>query len=139
MSTFRLPDLGEGLAEAEIVEWHVKVGDQVRVDQPMVSHPGLINDLVDSPCLMPDALERSANNKGLPLALAYLHGNDIGKSTFHQGASLTWTDQLVARNGKEVIHEITVKVGVAILIAGQDFRFEVGQTLDDLPPGKTMA
>lgn len=37
MSTFRLPDLGEGLAEAEIVAWHVKVGDQVRVDQPMVS------------------------------------------------------------------------------------------------------
>jgi len=29
--------LGEGLAEAEIVEWHVKVGDHVRVDQPMVS------------------------------------------------------------------------------------------------------
>ena len=37
MSTFRLPDLGEGLAEAEIVEWHVSVGDHVRVDQPMVS------------------------------------------------------------------------------------------------------
>ncbi len=37
MSTFRLPDLGEGLAEAEIVAWHVKVGDHVRVDQPMVS------------------------------------------------------------------------------------------------------
>jgi pyruvate dehydrogenase E2 component (dihydrolipoamide acetyltransferase) len=37
MSTFRLPDLGEGLAEAEILAWHVKVGDHVRVDQPMVS------------------------------------------------------------------------------------------------------
>ena len=37
MSIFKLPDLGEGLAEAEIVEWHVKVGDHVRVDQPMVS------------------------------------------------------------------------------------------------------
>ncbi len=37
MSTFRLPDLGEGLAEAEIIEWHVSVGDHVRVDQPMVS------------------------------------------------------------------------------------------------------
>jgi pyruvate dehydrogenase E2 component (dihydrolipoamide acetyltransferase) len=37
MSTFHLPDLGEGLAEAEILVWHVKVGDHVRVDQPMVS------------------------------------------------------------------------------------------------------
>ncbi len=37
MGTFRLPDLGEGLAEAEILEWHVKVGDHVRIDQPMVS------------------------------------------------------------------------------------------------------
>jgi 2-oxoisovalerate dehydrogenase E2 component (dihydrolipoyl transacylase) len=37
MSTFRLPDLGEGLAEAEILEWHVRVGDHVQVDQPMVS------------------------------------------------------------------------------------------------------
>ncbi len=37
MSTFKLPDLGEGLAEAEIIEWHVSVGDHVRVDQPMVS------------------------------------------------------------------------------------------------------
>jgi 2-oxoisovalerate dehydrogenase E2 component (dihydrolipoyl transacylase) len=37
MSTFKLPDLGEGLAEAEILEWHVKPGDHVRADQPMVS------------------------------------------------------------------------------------------------------
>src|SRR5271165_3536915 len=37
MSTFRLPDLGEGLAEAEILEWHVKPGDRVLADQPMVS------------------------------------------------------------------------------------------------------
>ncbi|HEY2685572.1 MAG TPA: dihydrolipoamide acetyltransferase family protein [Steroidobacteraceae bacterium] len=37
MGTFNLPDLGEGLAEAEIIQWHVAVGDNVRVDQPMVS------------------------------------------------------------------------------------------------------
>ncbi|HEU4624622.1 MAG TPA: dihydrolipoamide acetyltransferase family protein [Steroidobacteraceae bacterium] len=37
MTTFNLPDLGEGLAEAEIVRWHVKVGDSVKVDQPMVA------------------------------------------------------------------------------------------------------
>ena len=37
MKTFDLPDLGEGLPEAEIVTWHVKVGDTVSVDQPMLS------------------------------------------------------------------------------------------------------
>ena len=34
---FKLPDLGEGLAEAEIVAWHVGVGDHVVTDQPLVS------------------------------------------------------------------------------------------------------
>jgi len=37
MKIFYLPDLGEGLAEAEIREWYVKTGDEVKVDQPLVS------------------------------------------------------------------------------------------------------
>jgi pyruvate dehydrogenase E2 component (dihydrolipoamide acetyltransferase) len=37
MKLFKLPDLGEGLQEAEIVKWHVAVGDEVAVDQPLVS------------------------------------------------------------------------------------------------------
>lgn len=37
MKNFHLPDLGEGLAEAEIREWYVKVGDEVKVDQPLAS------------------------------------------------------------------------------------------------------
>jgi 2-oxoisovalerate dehydrogenase E2 component (dihydrolipoyl transacylase) len=37
MKIFKLPDLGEGLQEAEIIEWHVKEGDRVAVDQPLLS------------------------------------------------------------------------------------------------------
>lgn len=37
MKIFKLPDLGEGLQEAEIVEWHVKVGDDIAADAPLVS------------------------------------------------------------------------------------------------------
>ena len=33
---FRLPDIGEGTAEAECVGWHVKVGDAVEEDQPLI-------------------------------------------------------------------------------------------------------
>jgi pyruvate dehydrogenase E2 component (dihydrolipoamide acetyltransferase) len=36
-TTFKLPDLGEGLPEAEIVAWHVAEGDTVRTDEPLVS------------------------------------------------------------------------------------------------------
>ena len=37
MTTFKLPDLGEGLPEAEIVAWHVAEGDRVNTDDLLVS------------------------------------------------------------------------------------------------------
>jgi pyruvate dehydrogenase E2 component (dihydrolipoamide acetyltransferase) len=37
IKTFHLPDLGEGLPDATIVEWHVKEGDTVKLDAPLVS------------------------------------------------------------------------------------------------------
>jgi transcription termination factor NusA len=37
MARFNLPDLGEGLQEAEIIRWHVAVGDVVAIDQPLVA------------------------------------------------------------------------------------------------------
>jgi hypothetical protein len=33
MKIFKLPDLGEGLQDAEIVEWHVKAGDEIAADR----------------------------------------------------------------------------------------------------------
>ena len=36
MKVFNLPDLGEGLQDAEVVRWLVAEGDTVSIDQPMV-------------------------------------------------------------------------------------------------------
>jgi pyruvate dehydrogenase E2 component (dihydrolipoamide acetyltransferase) len=46
---FRLPDLGEGLTEAEIVRWLVEVGDVVTVDQPVVEVE-TAKAMVEVPC-----------------------------------------------------------------------------------------
>jgi len=35
--SIKLPDVGEGVAEAELVEWHVKEGDLVREDDVLVA------------------------------------------------------------------------------------------------------
>lgn len=34
---FKLPDIGEGVAEAEVIEWHVKPGDSIREDQVLAA------------------------------------------------------------------------------------------------------
>ncbi|MFV0532916.1 MAG: dihydrolipoamide acetyltransferase family protein [Cumulibacter sp.] len=35
-SQIKLPDVGEGVAQAEVVEWHIAAGDTIELDQPMV-------------------------------------------------------------------------------------------------------
>ena len=49
MNIFKLPDLGEGLPDAEIHEWFVKEGDKVKADQPLVSME-TAKAVVDVPC-----------------------------------------------------------------------------------------
>ncbi len=48
-NTFLLPDLGEGLTEAEVVEWHIAEGDEVQVDQIVVTVE-TAKASVDLPC-----------------------------------------------------------------------------------------
>jgi 2-oxoisovalerate dehydrogenase E2 component (dihydrolipoyl transacylase) len=37
MTVFKLPDLGEGLSEAEVLHWHVRAGDRIAVDAPLLA------------------------------------------------------------------------------------------------------
>ena len=49
MQTFRMPDVGEGLTEAEIVRWFVEPGEQVDVNQ-IVCEIETAKALVELPC-----------------------------------------------------------------------------------------
>jgi 2-oxoisovalerate dehydrogenase E2 component (dihydrolipoyl transacylase) len=63
MKIFKLPDLGEGLQEAEIVKWHVKVGDEIQADQPMVSVE-TAKAVVDIPAPYPGKIAKLYGNPG---------------------------------------------------------------------------
>ncbi len=63
MTIFNLPDLGEGLPDAEIHEWFVKEGDTVIADEPMVSME-TAKAVVDVPCPQSGTITRLYGNPG---------------------------------------------------------------------------
>jgi pyruvate/2-oxoglutarate dehydrogenase complex dihydrolipoamide acyltransferase (E2) component len=60
---FRLPDLGEGLTEAEILEWRIAVGDTVTVDQNVVAVE-TAKAAVDVPCPIAGTIARLYGEPG---------------------------------------------------------------------------
>lgn len=86
MKIFKLPDLGEGLQEAEIVQWHVKPGDSVKADQPMVSVE-TAKAIVDIPAPYDGKVTRLYGNPGdiahlgAPLVGFEGEGEDAGAGT----------------------------------------------------------
>lgn len=63
MNIFNLPDLGEGLPDAEIHEWFVKEGDTVQADQPLVSME-TAKAVVDVPCPHAGTIEKLYGKPG---------------------------------------------------------------------------
>src|SRR4029078_6478532 len=68
MKIFKLPDLGEGLQEAEIVKWHVRIGDEIKADAPMVSVE-TAKAVVDIPAPYPG---KRAKLYGTPADIAHI-------------------------------------------------------------------
>ena len=85
MRIFKLPDLGEGLQEAEIVTWHVKAGDTVALDQPLASVE-TAKAIVDIPSPYAGKIVRLYGNEhdvahvGQPL-VAFEGGDDTDSGT----------------------------------------------------------
>ena len=57
--TFNMPDIGEGIAEAEIVQWHKQVGDTITEDEEFV-------DMMTDKATVP--MESPVNGKILEIA-----------------------------------------------------------------------
>ncbi|MEV5197925.1 dihydrolipoamide acetyltransferase family protein [Streptomyces sp. NPDC053720] len=89
---FKLPDLGEGLTEAEIVRWLVEVGDVVAIDQPVVEVE-TAKAMVEVPCPYGGVVTARFGEEGseLPvgaplLTVAVSVGADAGSSEEGAGA-----------------------------------------------------
>ena len=83
MSTkeFKLPDPGEGLTEAEIVTWHVKVGDTVKVNDIVVEIE-TAKSLVELPVPFAGTIERLLVSEGDTVEVGTADGElTFGKAT----------------------------------------------------------
>lgn len=107
MKLFKLPDLGEGLQEAEIVEWQVKVGDEVQADQPLVSVE-TAKAIVDIPCPFPG---RIAKLFAQPGDLVHIGAPLVG----YEGAAENDSGTVVGAVpvGRQVVEEAPAAVGSA--------------------------
>ncbi|MFD3696801.1 dihydrolipoamide acetyltransferase family protein [Streptomyces sp. NPDC058646] len=83
---FKLPDLGEGLTEAEIVRWLVAVGDVVAVDQPVVEVE-TAKAMVEVPCPYGGVVTARFGEEGTELPVgAPLITVAVGASSLPAGA-----------------------------------------------------
>ncbi|WP_055712321.1 dihydrolipoamide acetyltransferase family protein [Streptomyces torulosus] len=89
---FKLPDLGEGLTEAEIVRWLVQVGDVVAIDQPVVEVE-TAKAMVEVPCPYGGVVTARFGEEGTelpvgaPLLTVAVGAPVVGGSTGSSGAS----------------------------------------------------
>lgn len=108
MKIFHLPDLGEGLAEAEIHEWYIKEGDTVKLDQPMVSME-TAKAVVDVPAPVSGKIAKLFGKKG---DIIKTHGPLVE----FEGAALQKDQGTVVGNLEEsatLLNESDVIIGAA--------------------------
>ena len=131
---FALPDLGEGLTEATIVEWLVGVGETIKVDQPVVevetakARVEIPAPFVAMMSVMPmwPKLKRVAHT--LPYDHALLGDTAAGHDSPLPRWSQSETPTLVMGGGKSSDWMQQAQVAIAEAIPGAEHRTIAGQT-----------
>ncbi len=116
MNIFKLPDLGEGLTEVEIVEWLIKPNDDVELDQPMASVE-TAKAIVEIPCPVKGKVYKLYGevgdivNVGDPLVEFVSEKSDASQATEKKESVDTGTVAGVIKVGTEVVNEKATTVG----------------------------
>lgn len=138
MKIFNLPDLGEGLPDAEIVEWHVKEGDFIKLDAPLVSmetakavvdvpspYTGTVAKLYGGPG---DVIATGSPLAGFELAEGAVQRAEAEDTGHHHGSAPKGA-------GKPVPNEASRDDGDAVTVIASDEGGEIPE--DDATPAKT--
>lgn len=134
MTTFALPDLGEGLVEAEIVAWHVSPGDRVTADQPLVSVE-TDKAVVEIPSPFPGTVEKLHGEPGEILKVGAALVEFATEKTRDQGAivgevaAAAAVRALAQRLGVDLAGVSGRGPGGAILSADVEAAAELGEPL----------
>jgi 2-oxoisovalerate dehydrogenase E2 component (dihydrolipoyl transacylase) len=125
---FKLPDVGEGTAEAELVAWHIKPGDMIEEDQPIVD---VMTDkaTVEIPAPAPG---RVVSVKGAPgemlavgSAILVLEVDGPGNSETEE-AEVTAAPKPVASEQPKVVNSAPARINAAPLAAdGGNYVFKL--------------
>ncbi len=110
MKIFKLPDLGEGLQEAELVEWRVKPGQTVAVDEPLLAVE-TAKAVVEIPSPQAGRVERLFATAGEIVHIgAPLVGFDSESNEAEEGTSIVGA----VTTGSQVMHETAMSLGHAV-------------------------
>ena len=126
MTIFKLPDLGEGLAEAEIVEWLVKPGDAVKEDQHLVSVE-TAKAVVDIPSPFHGVIKKLHGKPGdaIPVGNALIEFESEESASTTVAGKLEIGDSVIAETAQVAKSTSTIKATPAIRSLAKQLRIDL--------------
>src|SRR6266566_2223989 len=138
MQEFKLPDLGEGMHEAEVVEWLVKAGDTVKLDQTMVKVE-TDKAIVEIPSPVAGRIgeirvqDGQVAKVGEVLVVFETSASSTGSSTRGDASSKTAVASSALKPSAPEV-SVSPKKGVLAAPAVRKLAFELGVNLDEVIP-----